>query len=127
MNYRAVFRYLGQVLSIEALFMLPAMLVSVIYGEYAGAKTFLLTAGLTLLVGVLLSRIQIRENIYAREGFVTVALSWIAMSFFGALPFWFSGAIPSFVDAWFETVSGFTTTGARLLTEIEGLPYGIIY
>ena len=108
MNYRAVFRYLGQVLSIEALFMLLAMLVSVIYGEYAGAKTFLLTAGLTLLVGVLLSRIQIRENIYAREGFVTVALSWIAMSFFGALPFWFSGAIPSFVDAWFETVSGFT-------------------
>ena len=127
MNYRAVFRYLGQVLSIEALFMLPAMLVSVIYGEYAGAKTFLLTAGLTLLVGVLLSRIQIRENIYAREGFVTVALSWIAMSFFGALPFWFSGAIPSFVDAWFETVSGFTTTGASILTEIEGLPYGILY
>jgi len=127
MNYRAVLRYLGQVLNIEALFMIPALLISVGYGEPGGAKAFLLTIAVTFVLGVLLSHLRIRGNIYAREGFVTVALSWIAMSFFGALPFYFSGAIPSFVDCWFETVSGFTTTGASILTEIESLPRGILY
>ena len=127
MNYRAVFRYLGQVLSVEALFMIPAVLVCILYGEYGVARVFLLSGGVTLLTGLLLSRLQIRGNIYAREGFVTVAISWIALSFFGALPFWLSGAIPHFVDAWFETVSGFTTTGSSILTDVERLPYGLLY
>jgi len=127
MNYRAVLRYLGQVLMIEGLFLIPALLVCVIYGEYPEAKAFLLTIIAALFTGYLLSRIQIRDSIYAREGFVIVALSWIAMSFFGGLPFYFSGAIPSLVDCWFESVSGFTTTGASILTEVEGMAYGLLY
>ncbi len=95
MNYRAVLRYLGQVLMIEGLFLIPALLVCLLYREYPEAKAFLLTTAVTLLAGFLLSRIQVRDSIYAKEGFVTVALSWIAMSFFGGLPFYFSGAIPS--------------------------------
>jgi len=127
MNYRAVLRYLGQVLMIEGLFLIPALLVCLIYREYPEAKAFLLTIAVTLLTGFLLSRLKVRDNIYAREGFVTVALSWIAMSFFGGLPFYFSGAIPSLVDCWFESVSGFTTTGASILTEVESMACSLLY
>ena len=127
MNYRAVLRYLGQVLAIEALFMVPALLFSLYYGEPQAIRAFGLTIVLTFGVGFLLSRLKLRDSIYAREGFVIVALSWMAMSFFGALPFWFSGAIPRFVDCWFETVSGFTTTGSTILTEIEGMDNGLLY
>lgn len=127
MNYRAVFRYVGQVLRVEGLFMLPALLISLVGGERASTMAFAITIAVTLVVGWGMSRLRFSGSIYAREGFVTVALCWIAISLFGALPFWFSGAIPSFVDCWFETVSGFTTTGASILTQIEGLPYGILY
>ncbi len=127
MNYRAVGRYLGQVLMIEALFMVPAVLVCAIYQEQAEARAFLVTTAITFGTGFLLSRLTIREGIYAREGFVITALSWFAMSFFGALPFYFTGAIPRFVDCWFETVSGFTTTGASILTEVESMAYGLLY
>ena len=127
MNYRAVLRYMGQVLSIEGLFMLPALLVCGIYGESGPAKAFLLCILLTLGVGIGLSRIPLKDSIYAREGFVIVALSWVAISLFGALPFWISREIPHFVDAFFETVSGFTTTGASILTDIEAMSNGLLY
>ena len=127
MNYRAVLRYMGQVLSIEGLFMLPALLVCLLYGEGGPAKAFLLSILLTLGLGFALSRIPLKDSIYAREGFVIVALSWVAISLFGALPFWVSREIPRFVDAFFETVSGFTTTGASILTDIEAMSYGMLY
>ena len=127
MNYRAVLRYVGLVLAIEGLFMLPALLVCFIYGEMEAAKamgvSFLLTTG----IGGLMSQIRVKDGIYAREGFVIVALAWLGMSFFGALPFWISREIPSFVDAFFETVSGFTTTGSSILTNVEALGYGMLY
>ncbi len=92
--------------------------------EYA----FLIVIGLLFVTGLLMSLPKIKnERIYAREGFVIVSLSWILMSFFGALPFVFSGAIPSVIDAVFETVSGFTTTGATILNEIESLPKSILF
>ena len=127
MNYRAVLRYVGLVLAIEGLFMLPALLVCFIYGEMEAAKamgvSFLLTTG----IGGMMSQIRVKDGIYAREGFVIVALAWLGMSFFGALPFWISREIPSFVDAFFETVSGFTTTGSSILTNVEALGYGMLY
>ena len=127
MNYRAVLRYMGQVLSIEGLFMLPALLVCLLYGEGGPARAFVLCILLTLGVGFALSRIPLKDGIYAREGFVIVALSWVAISLFGALPFWISREIPRFVDAFFETVSGFTTTGASILTDIEAMSFGMLY
>ena len=82
----------------------------------------LLAAGVLLLVGR-----RSAGNLHPREGFVSVTLSWVVISLFGALPFVFSGAIPSYVDALFEIISGFTTTGASILTEIESLPRGVLF
>ncbi len=112
---------------VEALLMLLPMIVSMIYKdniEYA----FLIVIGLLLATGLIMSAPKIENRkIYAREGFIIVSLSWVLMSVFGALPFVISGAIPSFADAFFETVSGFTTTGATILNEIESLPKGILF
>ncbi len=127
MNYKMIRYILGWVLCFEAVFLLPSCLVAVIYGEQAG-WSFLAVAALCAAVGFLITRRKPQNRaIYAREGFVIVALSWIVLSIFGALPFVFSGAIPSFVDALFETVSGFTTTGASILSEVESLPKCILF
>jgi len=127
MNFRMILKSLGSVLCIEAFCMFPALLVSMIYGQ--GDKgAFILAMILVLLVGVLLYQIKpTNSDIYARDGFAIVALGWILISFFGALPFVFSGVIPSLSDALFESISGFTTTGATILTEIESLPKGILF
>jgi len=89
---------------------------------------FLLTIGILLILSLpaILQRPK-NTRIYAKDGFVCVAAAWILLSAFGALPFMFSGAIPHYVDAFFETVSGFTTTGASILREIESLPRGILF
>lgn len=106
--------------------LLPAI-VSLIYGEHI-EYVFLIVIGLLVMTGLIMSLPKIENRkIYAREGFVIVSLSWVLMSIFGALPFVISGAIPSFVDAIFETVSGFTTTGATILNEIESLPKSILF
>lgn len=127
MNYGMIRYILGCVLIFEAIFLLPSCLVAVIYGEQAGWSC-LTTAALCAALGVLITRKKPKSRaIYAREGFVVVALSWIVLSVFGALPFVLSGAIPSFVDALFETVSGFTTTGASILSEVESLPNCILF
>lgn len=126
MNYRMLIYLLSVILLIEAAFLLVPMLVAAIYGE--PVMPFLITVG--ILVAVSLPGIlQKPKNtkIYAKEGFVTVALSWLLMSLFGALPFTLSGAIPSFVDAFFETCSGFSTTGSSILRVIEGLPRGVLF
>ncbi len=127
MNYRAVFRYTGLVLKVEALFLVPAMIIAYYYEEFASLFAFLTTAVLCFFAGFALSRSRFKGEIYAREGFVTVSLCWIVLSLFGAFPFFLSGAIPNFVDCWFETVSGFTTTGASILTAVESIPRSILY
>lgn len=122
MNYAMVFYVLGWVLSFESLFLLLPALTALIYQESAG-WAFLLTAGVCLIIGLAITRRKPkRQGLYAREGFVIVSLSWILMSAFGAVPFVLCGAIPHFVDALFESVSGFTTTGASILSDVEALP-----
>lgn len=127
MNYKMVFRAIGRLLLVEALLMLFPLAVSIYYQEKLEV-VFLGTIGLLSATGLLMSAPKIENRrIYAREGFVIVALSWILMSLFGALPFYISGQIPSFVDALFETVSGFSTTGATILVDIEALSKSLLF
>jgi len=119
MNYPMIFNILGHVLRIEGLFMLLPALVGGIYSEQQGLL-FLIEAAALFLLGFLLSfKRPSNSTIYLKEGCVITAFSWIMMSFFGALPFYISGEIPSLVDAFFETVSGFTTTGASIMPDVE--------
>ena len=128
MNHFLVFRYIGFALLAEAVLMIPALLISFFTGETQVAIAFAAAIVLTAFVGGALSRLPNKSGgMRAREGFAIVALAWIVISFFGALPFYFSQAIPSFIDCWFETVSGFTTTGASILSAVEGFPRGLLY
>ena len=122
MNYRMIAYIIGWVLNLEAIFMVPACITAVIYGEQE-LICLLLSMGLCLLIGIPLTiRKPANRNYYAKEGCVTAALSWIIMSFMGSLPFIFSGVLSNPVDAMFETVSGFTTTGSSVITDIEIVP-----
>ncbi len=127
MNYSMIIYLLGWILNFEAIFLVIPAITALIYGE-AEIFSFLITIGICLLIGlsVTLIRKPKKKTIYAREGFVIVALSWIVLSIFGALPFVFSGSIPSFTDALFETVSGFTTTGATIIPDVESMPKSIL-
>ena len=129
MNYKMMGRFIAQTLLIEAAFMIPALLISLGYGEMTGAVGFLLTFAVMLPVtGLMLWLCRKAPNaMNATDGLVCVALSWIAMSIFGCLPFVFSGEIPRYVDALFEIVSGFTTTGSSILSNVEALSHGIMY
>ena len=129
MNYKMMGRFIAQILLLEAVFMVPAMLISLYAGEASAVHAFLWTAiGLVLLSGILRVACKgAKSNFYATDGMVCVALSWIVLSLTGCLPFVLSGAIPRFIDALFEIVSGFTTTGASILPAVEGLPKGILY
>ena len=120
MNYRMIGYVIGRILMTEAaLLMLPGI-TALLYGE--SLLPFAVTALLLVAAGLVLGwKKPARTALYARDGFAVVALAWIIMSAFGALPFVLSGDIPSYVDAFFETVSGFTTTGASILTEVESL------
>ena len=121
------FHIIGWILSVEAALMIPSAIVSAIYGEKSG---FALVAAivLCLILGFPLIRKQPKSKVlYAREGAVIVALCWIIMSLMGALPFYISREIPNFVDALFETVSGFTTTGASILSNPEGMSKGLMF
>ena len=128
MNYKMVGFVLGRIFWIEAVLMLCPMACSALYGEWNIVLAFLWPElGLTLL-GVLLGLRQPRNTtIYARDGLVIVALVWVLMSVFGALPFMISGEIPSFFDAFFEMVSGFTTTGSTILTDVEAMSKGLLF
>ncbi|KPU45724.1 Trk system potassium uptake protein TrkG [Oxobacter pfennigii] len=127
MNLPMVLRSLGILLICEALLMVPSLAVSIIYEGY-DVFPFVYTIALLGATGSAgLSIKPKKKNIYPRDGFAIVAFGWILISFFGSLPFIFSGVIPSFVDAFFETSSGFTTTGASILTSVEGLPEGIMF
>ena len=121
MNYSIVLYILGCVLKFESAFLVLPALVGLIYREHASVS-YLAVAVLCLILGVLLTHKKPRStNLYTREGFVAVALSWIIMSIFGAIPFVLTGDIPFYVDALFETISGFTTTGSSILTDVESL------
>ena len=128
MNHKIVSYMVGRILQIEALLLLLPLIVSLIYREGC-ALAFVISAAAAFILGVILTRLLGKNNkmIFAKEGFAIVALAWIAMSLIGALPFFISREIPSYVDAFFETVSGFTTTGASILTAVEGMSRGLLF
>lgn len=126
MNYRMLRYLLGCILLIEAILLLLPMAVALIYQE--DILPFVYTIALLLIVSVPCALLKPKNTqIYAREGFVCVSAAWILMALFGALPFLFSGTITNPIDAFFETVSGFTTTGASILPAVEHLPRGILF
>lgn len=127
MNYGMIIHMLGWVCYFEAMFLALPLGVAAIYGETDGLA-YLIVIALCLLTGFLASRWKLQSRkIYGREGFVIVSLSWVLLSIFGALPFVISGDIPSYVDALFETISGFTTTGSSILTDVEALSHANLF
>ena len=129
MNYKMMGRFLSQTLLVETLFMIPALLISVFCGEISAWQAFLLAMAIMLAVTGILHLIckSAPNALNAKEGLVCVGISWIFMSLLGCLPFVFSGAIPNYIDALFEMVSGFSTTGSSVLSRPEDLPKGILY
>lgn len=128
MNRRMVFYMIGKIVMLEAVLLLLPLSCALIYRELNGAGAFLITIGIALSLGVLLMLLNKPKDktIFAKEGFAIVSLAWIALSAVGALPFVISGEIPSFTDAFFETASGFTTTGASILTNVEAMTKGML-
>ena len=129
MNYKMIGRLMAQIFSIVTLFMLPALGISLYCGETMAVRGVLWTLALMVaLEGILfLTCRKAPDGFYAREGMLCVGLSWLFLSLLGCLPFYFSREIPSFIDAFFETVSGFTTTGASILADVEALSKGLLY
>lgn len=128
MNYFIILNILGWVLGLQGIFMLPASLVGIIYKEYHDALVYFLISVLCTILGILLRRIKNNnKTFYAKEGFVAVAMSWIVLSLTGAIPFVLNGDIPSYVDALFEIVSGYTTTGSSILTNVEALSHANLF
>lgn len=122
-----VFHILGKILLVEAALMVPSLIVGLIYMEEA-ALSFLLPIGLLCAIGLLLTAKKPQNrDIFERDGFFIVASAWVIMSIFGALPFYFSGSFTSFIDCFFEVVSGFTTTGSSILSDVEALPRCILF
>ncbi len=127
MNYSIIIYILGKVISLEGFFLIPPFIVGMIYKEEE-AFSFLLVAFICIILGFLMQRKKPANNLYfAKEGMAIVALSWIFMSILGALPFIINKDIPDFTDALFETVSGFTTTGASILKEVEKISHASIF
>ncbi len=129
MNYKMMGKFIGLLLMVESIFMMPALIISLCMKEYSSIMGFTVTIVLLWGLGVTLRLLcrKARKSFFAKEGLVCVGMGWLFMSLLGCLPFFLSGAIPNYVDALFEIVSGFTTTGASILEQIEGLPYGILY
>ncbi len=128
LNFKIIFRVLGLFLIIESVFMGLSGIVSLAYIEVA-AKYLFYSAGITLSFGLLLQLLGLKakKTIGRREGYIIVSLVWIVFSAFGLLPFYLSKSIPSITDSFFETMSGFTTTGSSILNDIEALPYGMLF
>lgn len=125
MNFRLVFKVTGKALMVEAVSMLIPLMVCLFYQE--DPTPFLFTIPLVMIIGFALSLLHSNDHFFPREGFFSVALIWLLMGAFGALPFYFSGFFPSYIDCFFEAVSGFTTTGASILTAVEPLSRGILF
>ena len=127
MNIRMIVYMIGRMLGVEGLLLLVPAFVSFLYKEQSGIA-FLLTAGLLFIVFLLVGRKKPGDtSIYGKEGLALVGMAWLLWSLFGALPFFLSGSIPNYLNAFFETVSGFTTTGSTILTDIEALPQGMLF
>ena len=129
MNYKMMGRFNALILTIEAVFMLPALVICIVCGDTAGINGFI--AGIAAAVGIacilaVFSR-NAKPDFFAKEGLICVGTSWILLSFVGALPFFFSKYIPNFIDALFEIVSGFTTTGASIFIDVEAMSKGMLY
>ena len=129
MNYKMMGRFLAQILSIEGIFMIPALLISFFCGDAMAVTGFLWTLAVIIILALVLGLVSrgAPSAFYAKEGLVCVGASWIVLSAVGCLPFWISREIPSYVDAFFEIVSGFTTTGASIVPAVEELSKGILY
>ena len=129
MNYKMMGRFISQILMIEAVFMIPALCIGLFRTEWMAVQGFIAAMAICLLVGVLLHWLckGAPSAFYAKEGMVCVGISWITLSLFGCLPFFISHEIPQFIDAFFETVSGFTTTGSSVVANVEGLSKSILY
>ena len=129
MNYKMMGRLMAQILTIETLFMLPALFISLYHGESAATQGFICTLILMVVLEGILFLLcwKAPDGFYAKEGMVCVGLSWVLLSLMGCLPFFISREIPSFIDAFFEMVSGFTTTGASILSNVEALSRGLLY
>ena len=129
MNYKLIGKFMARIVAIEAVFLLVPIVISLSLGEYGAVKGFVLTLLIMAVVGAALFLLCRRENrpFGPRDGMVCVAASWVTLSLLGCLPFVFSGEIPRFIDAFFETVSGFTTTGASVLSDVESLSKGLLY
>jgi len=127
MRVRSVLHLQGYLLLFCAFFMLPSVPWAFYYSEKSWPQ-LLLSAGITAVAGVALLRFtDLNEQLRLREGFAVVSFAWLLFSSFGALPYWLTGSIPNLTDALFETVSGFTTTGASILADIEALPHGVLF
>ena len=129
MNRRIIGKLLGVLLLLECVFLFPSVVVSVLYHEPTALRAVFLTMVIAAVLGggLWLSCRKADRHFYAREGMLVTALGWIVLSAVGALPFVISGAIPHYVDALFEVISGFTTTGASILTEVESMPKGLLF
>ncbi len=127
MNKRSIIYILGWVLIVEAVAMQIGTITSLIYGEKE-AWYFVLTGVVCAILGVLAVKVKKPKNmvLYQKAGFAATALSWILLSLAGCMPFWLSGEIPHFIDAFYETVSGFTTTGSTILNDVEALSKGML-
>ncbi len=129
MNYKMMGRFIARIVAVEGVFLLPALIISLFGSEWAAVRGFVWTLVIMLAFSGLLALLcrNTGRLFGAREGLVCVGLSWITLSILGCLPFFLSGSIPNFADAVFETVSGFTTTGASILSDVEALPKGLLY
>lgn len=127
MNFLLVLKLVGAVLKIEAILMILPLIISFVYQSGDGIY-FIYTAIPLFIAGYCLSKIRPKTTVFrSKEGFVTVSLSWITMSLFGAIPFYLSGYFDTFIDCFFETVSGFTTTGSTILPNVEIVPKGLLF
>lgn len=128
MNYKMIRYIIGMILMAESVFMILPLVVSVIYGEFDEIMPFVYSIMATFCVAAFFGLKKPKNDlVFARESYIAVAAGWIFVSIFGAMPFYLSGSIPSIIDAVFETVSGFTTTGATILENVEILPKGILF
>lgn len=128
MKYKIVFYTVGRVMLFEAALLMIPLAVSFVFGESC-AVAFIISVLIALVPGLALTLLcrGAQKDIFIREGLAIVALSWVCISAVGALPFVISGEIPSYIDAFFETVSGFTTTGASILTDVESMSRGLLF
>ena len=129
MNYKMMGRFIAQILTIEGVFMIPALILALVFGESGAMWAYVYTIAAIAVTVVALNLIcrGAPSAFYAKEGLVCVGISWIVMSLYGCLPFWISREIPAFIDAFFEIVSGFTTTGSSILNNVEALSKSLLY